>query len=85
MGCNCKKKIQDIEAYSDGEITEETNKFTQILVKILRIPVQILLAILCGIVIIVMGGPMLIFVMVCIIIGVQPRIKLKKFWENNNG
>ncbi len=81
MGCNCgKNKINKIaEKYGDeGTITEkEVNPLLKIPQNILRFVLQFAFGLLCGAIIIVMLIPMLIYIILCMMFGKQPTIKLK--------
>ncbi len=77
MACNCKKKYDAIEPYSDehidGQSEEKTNIFNKILTFLMGLP----FGILCAVLIIIMAVPVVLYVSICTIFGVQPSFKLK--------
>lgn len=76
MGCNCKNKVNAIDKkYGDGNNTKQET----ILKKIINFILQLGFGILCGIIIIVMIVPMLIYVIFCIMFGKQASFKIKDF------
>jgi hypothetical protein len=83
MGCNCKKKYDVFKKYSDASSDEQekSNIFWKILVSLCRIFIGILLAPL----IIVIMLMFVLYVIVCIMIGVEPTINLKPFKKKGNG
>ncbi len=75
MGCNCKKKLDLIDAkYGDGGVS---NNKTNPLVKILEFILKFLFGILCGGIIIIMVIPMLIYIIICLMFGREAKIRLK--------
>ena len=92
MACNCKKKYDYIsEKYSDGIDTEidneeeEGNFFTNFFYKLTKIIVQFIFGIIAGCIIIIMIIPMLIYVIFCLMTGLEPHFRLyniRKKWDN---
>lgn len=75
MGCDCKKGIINLERkYGDNGVTDEPK--TNFFVKILQILLQIPMAILFGTIIIVMFVPMLLYVVFCMMFGIQAQFKV---------
>ncbi len=77
MGCNCKKNYDALEPFSDEHIEGQGEKKESILRKIVMFLLRIPFGILCAALFIIMAVPFLIFVAICVIFGVQPRLKLK--------
>ena len=77
MGCNCgKNKINAInEKYGDSDNTKKTNLF----MKILEFITQVCFGILCGVIIIVMIVPMLIYIIFCLMFGKEANFRIKDF------
>ena len=77
MGCNCKKTVDKInEKLGDGEeVVEKSNPLSMII----KFFGQILIALLCGAITIVLIIPMLIYVIVCLMFGKQPHIRIRNF------
>ena len=75
MGCNCKKKYDVLREFTDNPVEKDKNDniFWKILVFVARIIFGILLAPL----IIVITVPFLLYLIVCIMFGIEPVIKLK--------
>lgn len=75
MGCNCKKKYDTLRKYSDNPVddTEKENVFWKILVFVARFVFGILLAPL----IIVITVPFLVYVIICMMFGIDPTFKFK--------
>lgn len=77
MACNCKKRYEEIEPYSDehipGQTEEKDNFFTKFFAFLIGLP----FGILCAVLIIIMAVPVTLYVAVCTIFGVQPSFKLK--------
>lgn len=77
MGCGCKNKANAIrEKYGDGG---EIDKKPSPLMKILEIIMQFAFGILCGVIIIVMIIPMLIYLIFCLMLGKQASFRIKDF------
>lgn len=75
MGCNCKKKYDVLKKYSDEpfENSGEHGIFYKIMLSLAQLCFGILLAPL----IIVVTIPFILWIIVCIMIGKEPVIKLK--------
>lgn len=75
MGCNCKKKYDVLRKYSDNPDGNDENGsiFWKILVFVARIVLGILLAPL----IIVITIPFLLYIIICLMFGIEPVINLK--------
>ena len=75
MSCNCKKTVDKInEKYGDGiDKPKRTNPIS----KIIQFFAQMIIGLICGAIIIVMIVPMLIYVIICIMFGRQPKIRIK--------
>ena len=75
MGCNCKKKYDVFKKYSDNPDgnDENTNIFWKIIVFIARFIFWILLAPL----IIVITVPFLVYIIICLMFGIEPVVNLK--------
>jgi len=75
MRCNCKKKVDKInEKFGDGGKDSENEFF---LLKVLRFIIQMLFGILCGLLIIVMAVPMLLYVIICMMFGKEPTFRIR--------
>ena len=77
MACNCKKNYNALEPFSDEHIDGQGDKKDSILRKFITFLLSIPFGILCAALFIIMAVPFLIFVTICVIFGVQPRINLK--------
>ena len=77
MGCNCKKNYDALEPFSDEHIEGQGEKKESILRKIVMFLLRIPFGILCAALFIIMAVPFLIFVAICVLFSVQPRLKLK--------
>ena len=77
MACNCKKNYDALEPFSDEHIDGQEDKKDSILRKFILFLLRIPFGILCAALFIIMAVPFLIFVAICVIFGVQPRVKLK--------
>ena len=79
MACNCKNKYKTMEKYADGNNdggkSEKLNPF----MRILQILLQLVFGIFCGVVIIIMIVPMLIYIIGCLITGKEAHFKIKNF------
>lgn len=85
MGCNCKKRIENIKKYSDNKHNEEQIN-DNLVNKIARIIVQIVVGIIACCIFVIVVIPIIIYLMVCIIIGKEPNIRIKKsFFKKLNG
>lgn len=75
MGCNCKKKYDALKKYSDepSENSGEHGIFYKIMLFLAQLCIGILLAPL----IIVVTIPFILWIIVCIMMGKEPVIKLK--------
>lgn len=74
MSCNCKKKAEIIDAkYGDGNLYWFTQKLNPIL-RIIQFFAQMIFGIFFGVIIIVMAVPMLLYVILCIMFGREPKI-----------
>lgn len=75
MGCNCKKKAEMIEAkYGDGKsgISAKLNP----IMKVIQFFAQMAFGIVFGAIIIVMVIPMLIYIILCMMFGREPKINV---------
>ena len=83
MGCNCKKKFKKMEKYSDdynaNEERDVPSGVSKILFHISRVVLQLFVGILALLVFIVAGPIMIIYVIICLIIGKQPSFRIKRF------
>lgn len=77
MACNCKKNYDALEPFSDEHIDGNGEEKEGILRKIIMFLLRIPFGILCAALFIIMAVPFLIFVAICVIFGVQPRVNLK--------
>ncbi len=76
MACNCKKKVDLInEKYGDGgkDNTWKNNPIT----KIIQFIAQFGFGIICGAIIIVMIVPMIIYVILCIMLGKEAKFRIR--------
>ena len=79
MACACKNKVKQMEKYSDGgSVSEEKEKLNPFM-HILKILLQLLFGIFCGVVIIIMIVPMLLYIIGCLITGKEAKFNLKRF------
>lgn len=78
MGCNCKNEIRIMEKYDENyqEEQEENNIFIHIVNFILRS----FFGIIAGFFVIIAIVPLIIYVVVCLLIGVEPKIRI---WDFN--
>lgn len=74
MGCNCRNK-KDVFARLADEMDD--NKKKSIFVKILEKILTLLFGIFMGVLFIIMAVPLVIYVLICIIFGKQPTLKIK--------
>lgn len=74
MACNCKNKDKFIEQVS-GEKEPEIK--TNIFQKILNFFAQFLFGILCGALIIIMSVPTILYVIICVMFGLEAKFKLR--------
>lgn len=75
MACNCKKKIEEIDKkYGDGNgnIVKNLNP----LLKVLRFFAQLLFGIVCGAFMIVLVAPLLLYIIFCIMFGIEPMVRI---------
>lgn len=75
MGCNCKKKYDEFRKYSDNP--DEKDEKGGILWKIAVFLVKLVFGILLTPLIMVIMALFVIYVIVCIILGVEPNVVLK--------
>jgi len=76
MGCNCKKKVNAInEKFGDGEEGDE--KISPFLMPFVFI-FRIIFGILFGFVAFIIFIPMLVYVIICNIIGKEPSFSISK-------
>lgn len=77
MGCNCKNKVDAInEKYGDGG---KDNGRTNPLFKIIEFIMRIGVGILCGLIIIIMLVPMLIYIIFCLMFGKEATFRIRDF------
>lgn len=79
MACNCKNTYKKLEQYSEGEVSKKENKKLNPFMKILQILTQVCFGIFCGVVIIIMIVPMLVYIIGCLITGRQATFKIRNF------
>lgn len=75
MGCNCKKKHDILKKYSDTPGEDSVKR--GIIVKFFLFLAQFSLGILLAPLIIVITIPFVIYVIICIMFGLEPNIVLK--------
>ena len=84
MACNCKNKYKKMEKYADSVSSQVNNeKKLNPFMKIMQILLQLCFGIFCGIVIIIMIVPMLIYIIGCLITGKEAHFKIKDFSKKN--
>lgn len=77
MGCNCKKDYDKMVGYSeDRQEIENTNE--GIVGRIFRILIQVVFGIFCGVILIFMAVPAVLYVTGCMMVGAQPKFKIRK-------
>lgn len=74
MGCNCKKKREIIAKYN-GSSDNVSKK--NIIVRILEKILTFCFGIFVGLLFIIMAVPIVIYVLICIIFGKQPTLRIK--------
>ena len=75
MGCNCKKKYDVLKKYSDNPSESDGNG--GILWKIVVFLAQMVFGILIAPLIIVIAAIFIIYMIICIMFGLEPNIVLK--------
>ena len=75
MGCNCKKKSDILKKYSDKPLESDAND--GVLRKIAMFFVQMIFGILIAPLIIVISAVFIIYMIFCIMFGVEPNVVLK--------
>lgn len=80
MACNCKNKYKKMEKYADGGSSQDNNgKKLNPFMKIIQILLQFCFGIFCGVVIIIMIVPMLLYIIGCLITGKEAHFRIKDF------
>lgn len=79
MPCNCKNKYKSMEKYADGNGGSSKSEKLNPFMRILQILLQLVFGIFCGVVIIIMIVPMLIYIIGCLITGKEAHFKIKNF------
>lgn len=82
MGCNCKKTYNTMKKYSDdasSEVQQSENMISKIFRAIIKILIVLIVGILCLMVFIVMGVPLIVYIIICNILGKEPVFDLGKF------
>lgn len=80
MACNCKNKFKKMEKYADNTASQSKNeKKLNPFMKILQILLQLCFGIFCGVVIIIMIVPMLLYIIGCLITGKEAHFRIKNF------
>ena len=83
MGCNCKKTKKTFKKYSDSEITSTELRgrgnfsFINALKTILLVINQFVLGIVACALFLILIVPMLLYLIVCLLFGLEPRIVVK--------
>lgn len=77
MACNCKKKYDAIEPYSDEHIEGQNEEKTSFFKKILTFLLSLPFGILCAVLIIIMAVPAVLYISICAIFGIDPKFNLK--------
>lgn len=78
--CNCKNKYKKMEKYADGSDShQDSDKKLNPFMKILQILLQICFGIFCGVVIIIMIVPMLLYIIGCLMTSKEAHFKIKNF------
>lgn len=78
MACKCKQNYDEMNKFADDYVeNDEGTQEPGILYKIFTFLLRIPFGILCAVLIIIMFVPCLIFVLICIIFGLEPHFKLK--------
>jgi F0F1-type ATP synthase assembly protein I len=81
MSCNCKNKAKKMERYSEDTMNGDTKKIKNPFLKILEILLQICFGIFCGIVIIIMIVPMLLYIIGCLITGKEAHFNIRNIFK----
>ena len=82
MACNCKNKYKKMEKYADSGGSQVNNeKKLNPFMKIMQILLQLCFGIFCGIVIIIMIVPMLIYIIGCLITGKEAHFKIRNIFK----
>lgn len=82
MGCNCKKTYDTMKKYSDdeqSEVRQSENLLAKCLKTIMKILFFLVVGILCMVLFIVIGVPLIIYIIVCNILGKEPVFNMGKF------
>ena len=81
MGCNCKKKVKQIEKFSDdyNPSEKETKPKLWWLQNIINYLISIIVVIFAIGLFIIIAPIMLIYLLICVILRKNPKISIKKF------
>lgn len=78
MSCNCKNKVNAInEKYGDGGISDRMEKNP--LFRLIAFISKIFFGILCGVIIIGMAIPMLLYVTLCLMFGKEAHFRIRDY------
>ena len=79
MGCNCKAQNDFnklVKRYGEETYIDNNNKIRVGLLKILRFVFAFLSGIFISLLFIIMVIPMIIYIIICIILGIEPVVKM---------
>ena len=80
MGCNCKKNLKNIEKYSDNyNPTNTISGGLTLLEKLINYLLRIVLVIFAIGVFMIISPLLLMYVLVCVILGKTPKLTIKSF------
>lgn len=80
MGCNCKRTMNTMVKYSEDE--QDENVKTNWIKRIPNILFQAFFGLIVGSLVIVLIIPILIYVLICLILGKEPSLRIKNFNKN---
>ena len=73
MGCNCKNNTKAYESVSDEPIVEERKNVFEVIFKFVA---QFLFGILCGVVVLLVIVPLLLYIIACMMFGKQANVDM---------
>lgn len=83
MGCNCKNKLNIFRKLADGETTEGLKSngggfsFGRAIKAVLLGINQFILGLVASVIVIIFFVPMILYVIVCLLFGLEPHIVIK--------
>lgn len=84
MGCNCKKTQKTFGKLADGVEEQNNTEEIGLLERLVNIVMQFIFGLIVGAILLVCIGPMLVYIIGCLVLGKEPSFRIINFRKRFN-